>query len=123
MRQRRGGEEGPQFVGRGEGAPAPKAPEEAAVLSLREQWKRSRDNVRVILAGLPRAFGLVWGAHRGFTMSLALMAVVGGALPTATAWITKLLIDAVVAATSVGGRAAEVHWVMVLVAAQLALLL
>lgn len=123
MRQRRGGEEGPQFVGRGDGAAAPSAAEDAAPLSVGERWKRSRESTRVILAGLPRAFGLVWGAHKGFTICLALMAVVGGAIPTATAWITKLLIDAVVTATSAGGRPAEVHRVVVLVAVQLGLLL
>jgi ATP-binding cassette subfamily B protein len=123
MRQRRGGEEGPQFVGRGDGAPPVGELEEAASLSLRERWNRSRESARVILAGLPRAFGLVWGAHRGFTVCLALMAVVGGAIPTATAWITKLLIDAVVAAASAGGHPAVVHRVVVLVAVQLALLL
>ena len=123
MRQRRGGEEGPQFTGRGEGKPPPPSSEEAAPLTLREQWKRARDNARVILSGLPRAFGLVWSAHRGFTVCLALMAVVGGAFPTATAWITKLLIDGVVDATNAGGRAAEVHRVVVLVVVQLALML
>ena len=123
MRQRRGGEEGPQFVARGDGAPPAGEPEEAAALSLQDRWNRSRESTRVILAGLPRAFGLVWGAHRGFTICLALMAVVGGAIPTATAWITKLLIDAVVAAASAGGHPAAVHRVVVLVAVQLALLL
>ncbi|MCW3053747.1 MAG: transporter ATP-binding protein, partial [Chthonomonadales bacterium] len=128
MRQRRGGGEGPQFVAGGEGTPPPSPEPEETPLSLRERWKQSRDNGRVILAGLPRACGLVWSAHRGFTITLALMAVVGGALPTATAWITKLLIDGVVAAASVGGHgvdlhAPEVHRVMVLVAVQLGLLL
>ena len=123
MRQGRGGEERPQFVARGEGGPPRTEPEEVVPLTLREKWNKSREDTRVILAGLPRAFGLVWGAHKGFTVCLALMAVVGGVFPTATAWITKLLIDAVVAATSVGGRAAEVHRVLVLVAVQLALFL
>ena len=123
MRQGRGGGEGPQFTKRGEGAPTETAPEETTPLSLRERWKKSRDDGRVILAGLPRAFGLVWGAHRGFTICLALMAVVGGALPTATAWITKLLIDAVVVATNAGGRPVEVRRVLILVAAQLGLTL
>jgi ATP-binding cassette subfamily B protein len=122
MRQRRG-EEGPQFTGRGDASSPQPPPEEAPPLSLRERWNKSRADTRVILAGLPRAFGLVWSAHKGFTVCLALMAVVGGVFPTATAWITKLLIDAVVTATSVGGRAAEVHRVIVLVAMQLALLL
>jgi len=128
MRQRRGDWEGPQFVGGGERTPPPSPEPEETPLSLRERWKQSRDNGRVILAGLPRACGLVWRAHRGFTITLALMAVVGGALPTATAWITKLLIDGVVAAAGVGGHtvdvhAPEVHRVMVLVAVQLGLLL
>ena len=123
MRQRRAGEEGPQFVGRGEGDPPAPKPQEASPLALRDRWNRFRDSARVILAGLPRAFGLVWSAHRGFTLSLGLMAVVGGAIPTATAWIAKLLIDAVVTAANSAGRAAEVHRVVVLVVAQLVLML
>lgn len=124
MRQRRGGAEGPQDTGRGTRAPSDSATEqEAGPLSFRERLQKSRENGKVILSGLPRAFGLVWGAHKGFTISLAVMAMLGGALPTATAWITKLLIDAVVVATSAGGHPAEVRRVWLLVAAQLGLTL
>lgn len=122
MRQRKA-EEGEPPGGRRDGAPAPTAPPDDAPQTLRERWKRSRESTRVILSGLPRAFGLVWSAHKGFTVCLAVMAIVAGSIPTATAWITKLLIDAVVVATNAGGREAEVHRVLLLVVAQLALTL
>lgn len=47
---------------------------------------------------------LVWGAHRGYTVGMAIYSIAFGALPTATAWVSKLLIDAVVAAVDGGGR-------------------
>ncbi len=90
---------------------------------MRERWQKFRADSRVTLAGLPRAFGLVWSAHPGFTVSLAAMALIGGVLPGATAWISKLLIDAVVGAANHGGGAAVVHRVVILVALQLALYL
>ncbi len=100
-----------------EGGPAP------APLPLRKRWAKFRADSRTTFAGLPRAFGLVWRANRGFTVSLALFAVIGGVIPVATAWVSKLLIDAVVAAASRGGGPGWVRWVLVLVAAQFGLYL
>jgi len=99
MRRR---DEGPQFVG-SERTPQPEAAPPAPK-SLREKWKSLQDNALTILSGLPRALGLVWSAHKGFTVVLAVIAVVSGSIPSATAWITKLLIDAVVAAVNSTGR-------------------
>lgn len=121
MRQR-GDDKSPQFVG-GNAGPPDAPPASPAPKSIHERWKLFRSNAKTILSGLPRAFRLVWGAHRGFTLSLAVMAVLGGAIPSGTAWVTKLLIDAVVAATNAGGRRQEVHTVLVLVGLQLALFL
>jgi len=92
-------------------------------LTARQRWEKFRGDSRATLSGLPRAFGLVWGAHWGFTVSLALFAVVGGVIPAATAWVSKLLIDAVVAAAARGGGPEWVRWVLVLVAAQFGLYL
>ncbi len=122
MRRR---DEGPQFVGKGAGGSAPEpVPAEAPTpKSLRERWALLREDARTVLSGLPRAFSLVWSSHRGLTVALAAISVVSGAIPSATAWISKLLIDAVVAATNSAGLQHEVHLVLVLVGLQLALFL
>ena len=91
--------------------------------NLRQRWVKFRAESRTTFAGLPRAFGLVWTANRWFTVGLALFAVIGGILPVATAWVSKLLIDAVVAAASQGGGPGWVRWVLMLVAAQFGLYL
>ena len=117
MRQQRS-QEGPQFGGRA--GPAPSEPPPPPMTG-RERWDKFRGDSRTTLAGLPRAFGLVWNAHPGFTLGLALMAVIGGMIPGATAWISKLLIDAVVAAANMGGGPEWVRRVAFLVAAQFGL--
>ena len=94
-----------------------------APLPLPQRWAKFRADSRTTFAGLPRAFGLVWRAHPGFTVGLALFAVVGGIVPVATAWVSKLLIDAVVAAANQGGGPGWVRWVLILVAAQFGLYL
>ncbi|HUS17850.1 MAG TPA: ABC transporter ATP-binding protein [Chloroflexia bacterium] len=81
-----------------------------------------RTNARATVAGLPRAFALVWQAHRGFTIALAVLSIVSGIIPTATAWISKLLIDAVVAAAS-SGATEQATLVVELVLLQLGLYL
>jgi ATP-binding cassette subfamily B protein len=73
------------------------------------------------VAGVPRAFGLVWEAHRGFTLALALFSIVAGFIPTLTAWVSKLLIDEVVAAVQQGGTQPHVERVIWLAVAQLGL--
>ena len=94
-----------------------------APLPLPQRWAKFTADSRTTFAGLPRAFGLVWRAHKGFTVGLALFAVIGGALPVATAWVSKLLIDAVVAAANQGGGPGWVRWVLLLVVAQFGLYL
>lgn len=91
--------------------------------TLRARWDKFRADTRTTLAGLPRACQLVWSSHPGFTLSLAFFAVVGGILPTATAWIGKLMVDAVVTAASRGGGAEWARWVILLAVAQLGLYL
>jgi ATP-binding cassette, subfamily B, bacterial len=120
----RGQRGGPRFVAAPGATPPPEpSPAPAAPATLRERWQKLREDARTTLAGLPRAFGLVWSAHPGFTLTLAFLAIVGGLVPPATAWISKLLVDVVVAAASAGGGRDGVRQAMVLVAAQLALYL
>ncbi|PDW03650.1 ABC transporter permease [Candidatus Viridilinea mediisalina] len=80
---------------------APGGPEEPK--SFGERWREARAAFR----NVPRAFQLVWQAHRGATLGMALVALIGGLLPISQAWVAKLIVDAVVAAV-VDGIAAVV---------------
>src|SRR5262245_37863924 len=40
---------------------------------------------------------LVWQTHRGYTTAMAVLRLLRAAVPVATLWIAKLIIDAVVA--------------------------
>ncbi|MGK2849521.1 MAG: ABC transporter ATP-binding protein [Candidatus Limnocylindrales bacterium] len=55
---------------------------------------------------MPRVIGLVWSASRILTIGLAIATVLAGLVPAATAYISKLLIDAVVAAITAREAAA-----------------
>jgi ATP-binding cassette, subfamily B, bacterial len=121
--RREGVARGPEFVGRNDRPPAVPPSEEQAPRTLRERIQKLRDDSRAMLAILPRAFALVWSADKGLTLGLAVLAVVSGIVPTATAWVSKLLVDAVVTAAGSGGGAALISRVTWLVAAQLGLYL
>jgi len=49
-----------------------------------------------------RAVSLVWSTSRGFTIGMALLSVISGVLPGAIAYVGKLIIDAVIAASASG---------------------
>jgi ATP-binding cassette, subfamily B, bacterial len=79
---------------------------------------------RAMFAILPRAFGLVWRASAGMTLALGLFAVADGIIPSATAWVSKLLVDSVLLAARGGPqRGEQVSRVVALVMAQLGLYL
>ncbi len=63
-------------------------------------------SVSATLRGIPRVMRLVWGAHRGLTLGLALVTLLQGAVPATQVYLSKLLIDEVSAAA---GLAAEVR--------------
>ncbi len=54
------------------------------------------------LKDLPKALRLVWAAARVWTLAWSLLVMVQGVLPVAVVWLTKILVDSVVAA--VGGH-------------------
>jgi ATP-binding cassette, subfamily B, bacterial len=60
------------------------------------------DNARVTWQGFRRVLALVWEANPGLTIALAVFNLAQGGLPAARVWVSKLLIDAVVAAWSSG---------------------
>lgn len=46
-----------------------------------------------------RALRLVWTTHRGLTIGFAILTVAAGLIPAATAWVGRLIVDTVVAAS------------------------
>ena len=68
---------------------------------LRSRLARGREAVLALISTLPRVLGLVWSASRVLTIGLAVATILGGIVPAATAYIAKLLIDAVVRAIAV----------------------
>ncbi|MDQ2810083.1 MAG: ABC transporter ATP-binding protein/permease [Chloroflexota bacterium] len=108
------------YGGRGGGrnGKVPKPAEAGPPPTLRARWDKLRKDARTTGAGLPRALRLVWESGRGYTVVLAVLTVLGGIVPTATAWISKLLIDAVVAAVKAGGSDPTRNAVLGLVALQ-----
>ncbi len=108
------------YGGRGGGrtGKVPKPAADGPPPTLRARWDKLRKDARTTGAGLPRALRLVWESGRRYTVALAVLTVLGGIVPTATAWISKLLIDAVVAAVKAGGSDATRNTVLGLVALQ-----
>ncbi len=100
----------------------PEEVEEAPSKTLGERWTAWKKQTKATLAGVPRALALVWGTHKGYTVSMAIFSIVFGLVPTATAWISKLLIDAVVGAAKQGGAGNTTTLVIELVLLQFALL-
>src|ERR1700694_1447188 len=74
------------------------APQEDKPKNLGERIKLIRDSVRGTFLALPRVFRLVWEPSPAATIALAVVTVVAGIIPAVTAYIGKLLINAVVKA-------------------------
>ncbi|HUP55778.1 MAG TPA: hypothetical protein VM408_09750, partial [Methylomirabilota bacterium] len=68
---------------------------------LRSRLGRGRRAVLSLITTLPRVLGLVWSASRVLTIGLAIATILSGVIPAVTAYIAKLLIDAVVRAIAV----------------------
>src|ERR1700716_390904 len=91
----------PEVAGRaGRSGPAvgEEAPQEDKPKNIGERIKLIRDSVRGTFLALPRVFKLVWEASPAATIALAVVTVIAGIIPAITAYIGKLLINAVVAA-------------------------
>jgi len=82
---------------------------------LRGRLIRARDAVRALMGTLPRVLGLVWSASKGLTIGLATATVLAGIVPAITAYIAKLLIDAVVRAIAVNANPSLPHTITVAV--------
>ena len=66
----------------------------------RTEWKKWFDarveRVRSATSNIPRAFGLVWDAHKPSALAMLACTLVGAFLPASQAWVAKLIVDAVV---------------------------
>jgi ATP-binding cassette subfamily B protein len=76
--------------------PDPKPSDEPK--DLRARLRRLRVSVGGTVRGLPKVAKLTWQASPPMTIAIALSTLVSGLTPTVTAYIAKLLLDAVVAA-------------------------
>jgi ATP-binding cassette, subfamily B, bacterial len=68
---------------------------------LRSRLLRLRQSVSGVVRGLPRVLRLCWEAGPWLTLWLVFATLVGGLTPTATAYVSKLLIDSVTEAIKV----------------------
>jgi ATP-binding cassette subfamily B protein len=68
-------------------------------------------STKELFTQLPRALGLVWQASKPASVGLGALTLVQAALPASMAWVGKLIIDAVVhASTSPGEASRAVVW-------------
>jgi ATP-binding cassette subfamily B protein len=65
------------------------------------------------LSYLPRALRLVWKAAKNWTLAWFILLVIQGLLPAATVYLTRLLVDSLVAAMGIGGSWESVQQVLV----------
>lgn len=96
--------------------------EEEESKTLRQRFDDWRKQSKATLASFPRAFGLVWQSHKGFTLTTAMLSILFGIIPTAIAWVGKLLIDGVVEAMKQSGGGETTTYVIELVVVQFVLL-
>jgi ATP-binding cassette, subfamily B, bacterial len=78
------------------------------ISNKKSEWRRSKLTGKTIRQSLSvfryssKALGLVWNTSRSLTISLAILTVVGGLLPSAIAYVGKLIVDSVVLANRSG---------------------
>jgi ATP-binding cassette subfamily B protein len=100
----------------GTATPPPELPPNAG-FTLGALWT----NAGTTWHGFRRVLALVWEANPGLTLALAVLNLAQGGLPAARVWVSKLLIDAVVAAVTTGSGTAALPQVLFLVALQFAI--
>ena len=70
---------------------------------------RKLRNVLAQLPYLPKTLALVWTAARGWTFAWAILLVLQGVLPVGAVYLTRLLVDRLVAAIRAGGNWEAIH--------------
>ncbi len=90
---------------------------------LNDVTARSFDRLRTSLPYLPRAFGLVWATARRWTVAWAVLLLVQGLLPVATVYLTRAVVDSLVASLDGGADWANLRPTLLLVALMAGVLL
>ncbi len=67
--------------------------------AMKSGWWAKLHEVAQAFGNTPRAFGLVWKCGSGVTLSMTALTLLPALLPAAQAWVAKLIVDGVVAAT------------------------
>lgn len=65
-------------------------------------WRERLQDIRTAYGNVPAAFRLVWGADKRSTIVMALLTLIGAALPISQAWVGKLIVDSVVHSIAAG---------------------
>jgi ATP-binding cassette subfamily B protein len=65
------------------------------------------------LGHVPALLRLVWETHRGYATGMVVLRFVRAAVPVATLWVAKLIVDEVIAAATRGGADVERLWTLV----------
>ncbi|MEW2501776.1 ABC transporter ATP-binding protein [Amycolatopsis sp. NPDC047767] len=86
----------------------PEPPQPDLPKDLKSRFGRMKTSVSGTVRGLPKVARLTWQASPTLTILLALVTLLSGLLPTATAYIAKLLLDAVVAAIQHKGTTGDI---------------
>ena len=84
----------------------------------RSDDRLTAEKILTAFTSLPRVLKLVWDIQPAFTVSLGVLYLAQGFLPAITAYVSKLLIDGVVAAIRDGGRDGTGAFVIWMVVAQ-----
>jgi ATP-binding cassette, subfamily B, bacterial len=91
--------------------PDPKPDDEPK--DLRARLRRMRDAAAGTVRGLPKVAKLTWQASPAMSVAIVASTVVGGLMPTVTAYIAKLLLDSVVAGVAGHGSTGRIVWISI----------
>lgn len=80
-----------------------------------------RQNVAAALSGIPRVLRLVWDTSPRLSLAMGTLSVAQAAIPASQVWLSKLIIDAVVAAIKTGGAAADIRRIVIIAILQFAI--
>lgn len=81
-------------------------PYEKPAKKERLPWRERMRALRYV----PRLLRLIWGTHRGYTITMVLLRIIRSVVPVATLWVGKLIVDQVVLLASGDGGDVELLW-------------
>jgi ATP-binding cassette, subfamily B, bacterial len=93
------------------------------IMNARHSMALDLNTLRSQLRYLPQALSLVWSASRHWTVAWAVLLVLQGALPVATVYLTRMVVDSLVAATMNAGGWTTLQPTLLLIAVMVGVLL